>query len=61
VFDEMGFGRHVATKFAARVAVLKRMQLEAEPVYRAFSRALAHDSSAADLAQAVVAIVGPRS
>lgn len=39
---------------------LKRMQLEAEPVYRALSRALAHDSSAADLEQAVVAIVGPR-
>jgi predicted nucleotidyltransferase len=39
---------------------LKRMQLEAEPVYRAFSRALASDSTASDLEQAVIAIVGAR-
>jgi predicted nucleotidyltransferase len=39
---------------------LKRMRLEAEPVYRALSRALASDSSASDLEQAVVAIVGER-
>jgi predicted nucleotidyltransferase len=39
---------------------LRRMQLEAEPVYRTLSRALANNSSVTDLEQAVVAIVGAR-
>lgn len=119
MFDEVGFGEHIATKFAVRVAILygsaargevrpdsdidvvcftdgterypesyrwqwllfdlpetwcdlsqrhylgiddalKRMQLEAEPVYRAFSRALAPDSTTRDLERAVIAIVGAR-